>query len=53
VEHEMRGRDEKYIYNFREFGKFENISLFERPRNRWEHNVKMDLREMWFDICNL
>jgi hypothetical protein len=23
-----------------------------RPRNRWEHNVKMDLREIGIDMVN-
>jgi len=27
-------------------GRFDGMRLFARPRRRWEHNIKMELREM-------
>jgi hypothetical protein len=33
-------------------GRPEGKTPLERPRRRWEDNIKMDLREIWIDGAN-
>jgi hypothetical protein len=33
-------------------GRLEGKRSLGRPRNRWEDNIKMDLREMGIDVAN-
>jgi hypothetical protein len=33
-------------------GRPEGRRPLERPRRRWENNIKMDLREIWIDEAN-
>jgi len=40
----MHGRDEKFIQNFG--WKTQRERPLRRPRNRWEHNIRLDLREI-------
>jgi hypothetical protein len=34
-------------------GKSEGESPLGRPGRRWEDNIKMNIREIWFRICGL
>jgi len=38
------GVEEKYVQNL--VGKCERKRTFEKPRSRWEYNIKMNLKEI-------
>jgi hypothetical protein len=40
------GREEKYIQGF------DGKTLFGKPKRRWEDNIKMELREIGWDVVD-
>jgi hypothetical protein len=49
--HVARMRDGRGIYRVL-VGRPESKRPLERPRHRWEDNIKMDVREIWIDVAN-